>query len=175
MELISTIEKPLNLSDEFYFTYYINLAEGSHLLLSLEKSRQEFIRCVDLVKNMDVNYKYAEGKWSIKQLLQHITDTERILSYRALRFSRNDFTELQSYDEDFFADNDNSLNLDISQILYEFNSVRSATIEFYKNIDPSKLDNLGPSNGLETSPRMLGWINSGHCLHHLNVLKERYL
>ena len=169
------IEKPKNLEPTFYYTPYIQAAEGKGLIESLWMSKSELAFLIDGLDDQMSNFKYAEGKWTIKQVLQHVCDCERIFSYRALRFSRRDKTVLPGFEENDYAQNDNSETLDLRDIKDEFIAVRQASITLFKYMDPESLDFLGNANGLELTPRALGWIISGHTIHHCKIIKERYL
>ena len=169
------ILKPQGLNSQDYFTQYIELSENEGLIDVLENSKEHLLEELLDISNEDSNYRYAKGKWTIKQVVQHINDTERILSYRALRFGRNDDTPLLGFEEDTFAQNDHSDQIDLSIVLEEFAMVRSSTIMLFKTLDPQFLDHKVLCNGHALSPRMLGFVMNGHGLHHLNVIRERYL
>ena len=121
------------------------------------------------------NYRYAEGKWSIKELLQHIIDTERIFSYRALAIARGEQTPLPGYDENQYADNCLADSRLLQEMIDEFVLVRKSSIALFKSFNESVLDNLGNASGSNLSVRAAGFIIVGHEIHHMNVVKERYL
>lgn len=168
------IARPTHLDPEFYFTQYVMKAPESDMLKSLEASAQMLIDHLNSIHADKAGYRYAEGKWSVKQLIQHVTDAERILAYRALRISRGDKTELQAYDEDLLAMNDNTNALTLKEVVDELVNVRKSTMDLFKNMSDKALDLTGTANGYECSARLLGWTISGHLVHHLEVLKERY-
>ncbi len=169
------IERPTDLDPNVYFTNYLNKAKGNDLIQELENSAQEIIDLLKQVSTEKETYRYAEGKWTIKQLIQHIVDAERIFAYRALRISRKDTTSLPGYDEDLLAANDFTSELTLKQIIDDFVNVRRATITLFKNMNPEALDFAGEGNGFKLTPRYIGWIVIGHLTHHIDVLHERYL
>jgi uncharacterized damage-inducible protein DinB len=121
------------------------------------------------------DYKYAEGKWTVKQVLRHIIDTERIFVYRAFRFSRFDTTPLAGFDEDAYIDATQTIDYSLNDLLEEFVSVRQTTIQVYKTMTPAMLDFKGTANNIPITPRCIGYMAVGHNLHHCNVIRERYL
>ena len=169
------ITKPKERGNPFYFSYYISLSSAENLIDALENVAKKVEEQYKEFSENQGGFKYQEGKWTIKQLLNHLIDTERILSTRALYFARKDKSVLPGFDENVFAENDDSELLTIVQLLEEYKAVRKSTQLLFKNIDQKKLDNMGNANGTEISVRELGWTIAGHDLHHLKILKERYL
>jgi uncharacterized damage-inducible protein DinB len=169
------IEKPKNIDPELYFSPFLLIAKGNDLIESLTISKNEIIDLINGIDNAMSNYKYEENKWTIKQVLKHICDSERVHSYRALRFSKNDKTDLPGFDENEYAKVDNSENLNLEQIKNEFIAVRNSTIELFKSLNLDSLDYIGTGNKQELTPRIVGWKISGHSTHHCKIIKERYL
>jgi uncharacterized damage-inducible protein DinB len=122
-----------------------------------------------------LEYRYAPGKWTIKEILLHIIDAERIFTYRALRFARTDATPLSGYDQDPYvaASNANSRSLD--NLLREFTCVRQSTIALFSSLADEAWMRTGTANNAAVSVRALAYIIAGHELHHLNIIKEKYL
>ncbi|WP_276368267.1 DinB family protein [Chryseolinea sp. H1M3-3] len=144
----------------------------------LEALRISSKRTVDVVRSIPEdqgNYRYAPLKWSIKELLCHMMDTERILAYRALRFGRNDKTALHGFEENDYAPEANAENRKVKQIADEMERLRLTTLDLFVNFTPEMLMRKGLANNLELSVINLGYIISGHESHHLQILKERYL
>lgn len=169
------ILKPDYIDKSAYYTIYTDLVNETHLFESFDKTKVEVLKMLNSLTEEESKLKYAEGKWTIKQVLNHIVDSERILSYRALCIARNEPKEIPGYDEDIYASNDNSANLFLSDIEEEFNAVRDSTIQLFKNMGELGLHRQGLANGLQLTPCLLGWMISGHGIHHINILKERYL
>ena len=120
-------------------------------------------------------YRYEQGKFSVAEVLSHIIDTERIFSYRALRFARNDQTALPGYDQDDLGTMSGADYRRKSSIETEYLTVRNATIELYRTFDEAALARMGTASDRELSVRAIPYILVGHELHHLNFIKERYL
>ncbi|MBO6518153.1 MAG: DinB family protein [Bacteroidia bacterium] len=120
-------------------------------------------------------YRYAEGKWTPKQIVQHVMDSERILSQRALRFSRKDMTQLPGFDHDAYVEVADVSHRTMAELIEEFRTVRQSTILLYKSFTEKMLKREGFANGMVLSVENQGLVIAGHLLHHVNVLKERYL
>lgn len=121
------------------------------------------------------NFSYAPGKWSLKILLQHLIDAEKIFCYRALRFSRGDKTELPGWDEELYAQHKNVQNYSLAELIEEFRSQRKISYLFFKNLSEESLSQTGFANGNIVSVETIGKLVTGHNKHHLNVIHERYL
>lgn len=120
-------------------------------------------------------YRYAPGKWSIKELLCHVLDAERIFAYRALRFARNDQTPLPGFDEQQYAPHANAHNRTLLQLADEFSRLRNTTIDLFNSFTPDMLRCSGKANNNLISVINLGYVIAGHEVHHRNILLERYL
>ncbi|MCB9189108.1 MAG: DinB family protein [Flavobacteriales bacterium] len=169
------IRRPDNLITSDYFAGYVNRTQEEDLLKGLEKSLDCTLCLLNGLSDSEAGYSYSEGKWTIKQVVQHLTDTERVFTYRALSIARGDRQNLCGFDEDGFAENDCSSNRNFSDILKEFEVVRKSTILLFDSFSSDVLDNIGAANGVNFTPRILGWVLLGHELHHVGVIKERYL
>ncbi len=119
--------------------------------------------------------RYAPGKWSIREIIGHLADAERVFSYRALRFSRGDATPLAGFDENTYVAAAPFTRVGIDDLMSELKNLRSATLHLYRNLDDEALMRRGIANGVETSVRALAFIIAGHEHHHLEVLRTRYL
>jgi hypothetical protein len=169
------IKRPLESHVPEYYRRYTVQVKGDDLLVVLESSLTETAALFGSITGAREEFRYAPGKWNPKQVLSHISDCERVFTYRALRFARADVTGLPSIDENLFAENDNSGSRSVREIVAEFTAVRRATIEFYKSLSEEMLERKGMANNTEFTPRVLGWIVAGHCRHHCAILEERYL
>jgi DinB superfamily len=169
------ITKPLLADAPEYTHYYINLLEQNDLKSALTYSAELTQDAFALVKPEDEIRGYDMGKWSPRELLGHIIDVERILAYRALRFSRNDATELAGFDEDSYVAHSSYLDRPLSELIHEFTVVRVSTIILFDAMEEGALDFKALANKVAYSPRSLGWMMAGHNVHHCHVLKERYL
>ena len=169
-----TINKPTP-RDNFFFSRYINLALKEDLISSLEASRKELMEILQPLSETQSKYKYQEDKWTIKEVLSHCIDTERILSYRALCFSRKEELMLPGFDQDIYAKEDAASGISFTELLQEYDLVRRSTILLFKRMNIENIDFPGIASNVEISPRELGWAVAGHDLHHLKVIREKYL
>lgn len=168
-------QRPDNSVIPQYYLEYVKLAGGDNLFDALRASRELTLQTIDLIPHDKEDFSYAKDKWSLKTVLSHIIDSERVFAYRALRFSRMDKTELQGFDENEYASNCNAGSRRLWDIRDEYVSVRDSTIQLYKQMDRSMLNFAGVANELKVSPLILGWIIAGHNIHHCYVIKRRYL
>jgi uncharacterized damage-inducible protein DinB len=158
-----------------HYKTYISMLKNVDLIEILATSFEELLKTVKDLSEEKMIFRYDEGKWSIKELLQHLIDTERIMSYRALRFSRNDATELQGFDENWYVENSNSNDRNTNDLIDEFTCTRRASISLFKSFSDEMLLLSGTANGSDMTVRALGFIIAGHQMHHLKIIKERYL
>ena len=158
----------------FYASYVAQVPDGD-LVEVLEISVHDMIRFVQNIPMDKYDYRYAEGKWTIKDILQHLMDSERIFAYRALRIARNDKTPLPGFDENEFANNAGGDERSIRDLLTELALVRQATIHLFKTFNEEALARIGTASGFSVSVRALGVIIIGHQKHHQKVFEERYL
>ncbi|AWH86086.1 damage-inducible protein DinB [Flavobacterium album] len=155
---------------------YIHLVNPEYSLTEeLEISVHNLTHFVREIPMDKYDYRYAEGKWTIKDILQHVIDSERIFAYRALRFSRNDNTPLPGFDENSFAANTDATKRSINDLLTEMSAVRHANIMMFKSFTQDELLRKGTASGYTVSVRALGFLLIGHQNHHIKIFKERYL
>ncbi|MBS1637595.1 MAG: DinB family protein [Bacteroidetes bacterium] len=158
-----------------YFTYYIGLIPETDVIQALQNNQQHIATFIRSIPEDKAGYRYAENKWSIKQVINHVIDTERIMSYRALRFSRGDAQLLPGFDENLYADHACLENSSLSLLAEEFETVRKATILFAKQLDETAWLRKGRMVAGEVNVLSLGYFICGHTQHHIQVIKERYL
>lgn len=158
-----------------YCRFYVNLAKENDLIESLKNSRDMTVKLLSSVPHSKEDFRYAPGKWTIKQLASHLADCERIYLYRALRFSRKDDTQLPGFEENDYALNANTENRTLKDFTEEFRIVRESGIILFEHMTEDMLDFTGVANNVFYSPRSLGWMAAGHNIHHCNILKDRYL
>ena len=159
---------------EFYHNYIKQVPEDD-LMVAFKNQTPVTIGFFQKIPANKIDYAYAEGKWSIKEVLQHIIDAERIFSYRALRFARKDPTPLPGFDENLFTENAKASRRNWNDLLDEFKTVRKATEWLYSSFDTEQLDATGTSNNSSIYVLGFGYISVGHAIHHMNVIKQRYL
>jgi uncharacterized damage-inducible protein DinB len=159
----------------FYGTYIGQVSEGYTLIEELEISVHRLIKFVQNIPMDKFDYRYEEGKWTIKDILQHIIDAERIFAYRALRFARNDKTALASFEENDYAVEANGNKRSIQDLLTELAVVRQSTLSLFKSFSNEELLRNGIASNNPMSVRALGFVIIGHQNHHQRVFEERYL
>jgi uncharacterized damage-inducible protein DinB len=159
----------------FYATYINQVSEEYTLQEELEISLHRFIKFVQDIPMDKFDYRYAEGKWTIKDIIQHLIDAERIFAYRALRFARNDKTDLPGFEENDYVDNANANERNIMSLLTELSAVRQSTLLIFKTFTEEQLLRQGTANNNPISVRALGFVIIGHQNHHQRVFVERYL
>lgn len=159
-----------------YYENYIKIIDDTWTLTeALEVSLHEFIKFVQDIPMDKHNYRYAEGKWTIKEIIQHLIDTERVFTYRALRFSRGDTTELPGYDQDSYVSNTDADSRSLQSLLTEISALRHATLLLFKSFNDDDLLKRGVASGYTVSVRAFGFMIVGHEKHHIKIFKERYL
>lgn len=153
---------------------YVNLVPEEEVLQALINNHQKINVFLGQLPEDNGNYRYAENKWTVKQVISHIIDTERIFSCRALRFARNDKTPLPGFEENNYVPNSNASNRKIKDLSDEFNNLRASTIDLFMSFDQEMMGRSGDAGGKLVDVSTIGFIIAGHCLHHYNILKERY-
>lgn len=164
----------INQVPDFYRTYLRFLKDES-VVDYLQASAKDFNYLLNTFSNEKAEHRYAEGKWSVKDLVQHVIDAERVFAYRALRFSRNDSTALEGFEQDHYAIHAASDERDIKDLMSEFTSTRYSTISFFTSLTTDQLSRKGIASDAEFSVEILGYIISGHLMHHLEVVREKYV
>lgn len=170
------IEKPGEGEYAPYAIRYIGLLPDDGLVLRhMEENLRATREFILSLPEERLAYRYAEGKWTIKEILVHVSDDERIYAYRALRFARGDKTELPGFEQDDYAAHSGANGRDIGDILEEFATVRRATVSLFKGLDREALVRVGVADGKVMSVRAAAYHIAGHELRHVNIIKERYL
>lgn len=158
-----------------YFNTYIKLVEPDNLQMALEKESPVAVAFFKKITENQSTYKYAENKWTIKEILQHVADAERIFAYRALVISRGDTQILHSFDENSYAANANANSRPWQQIVEEFIAVRTSTVLLFKPFSEKQLNAAVKTDDYSMTVLALGYTIVGHVSHHINMIKERYL
>jgi len=170
-----TLSKPQPEEYLEHFEPYIREVPEGELISLLELQPEEAMLKLGALSNEAGNYKYAEGKWSLKEVLGHITDTERVMSYRLLRIARGDQTPLPGFNEELFVNHANFERLSIQQLLKDFITVRNSTLSLVRQLDGEAWQRVGTASGGPVSSRALAYIIAGHAIHHFRIIRERYL
>lgn len=168
-ELISTDEY-----GKFYSTY-IGHCKGKSLMAQLNSKEETLPAVIEGLTDEEMIFRYEPGKWSIKQVIGHIIDTERVLAFRAFAFSRGDKNPLPGFDQDQYVEQANSEERSAEDFLEEYKSVRQSTIKLFSSFTDEMMMKRGTASNVEFTVRALGMIICGHELHHIKILKERYL
>lgn len=158
-----------------YFSRYIDLVPEANVIAALENDQDAFLGFIKSIPEVKSDYAYAPEKWTIKQVINHVIDTERIFSYRALCFARGEQQTQPSFDENAYAANASLEQTDLNLLAEEFDVVRRATILLFKQLGEKDLLRKGTMASGETNVLSLGFTICGHGKHHVNVMKERYL
>ena len=157
-----------------YYEKYVSLIEQPDILLDLENQITEFQNLTSAISEDKGTYAYAEGKWSIKELIGHLIDGERVFAYRAYRFSRHDQTPLAGFEQDDYVANGNFNNAKLADLIAEFTLLRQSNILFFNNLTDEAWLYTGTASEVNVSVRGIAYIMVGHVRHHTNILKERY-
>jgi uncharacterized damage-inducible protein DinB len=167
-----------NLQTNEYVPYqmnYIKLVSDQNILKGLINQKEEMIHFFKSIPVFKQEYKYAEGKWTIKDLILHLIDSERIFAYRALRIARNDVTALPGFEENDYVNNANANEREFESLLKEYGVVREATISLFQSLSDADLFKIGKASDASVSVRGIGYCILGHEIHHKNIIIERYL
>jgi len=170
-----TIGKPDTTEYLPYYGKYVSLVPDGDILTVLGKQIEETVALLNSIPESRASFRYAPDKWSIKELVGHVIDTERIFAYRALRFARNDKTPLPGYEQDDYVSNASFDSCRLADLSSELSSVRQSTLFLFKHLDEDAWMRRGQANDAEASVRALAHIIAGHELHHREILRSRYL
>jgi uncharacterized damage-inducible protein DinB len=158
-----------------YFKRYISLVSGDDVLEYFKNQTDSLANVLGSIPSEKLHYRYAEGKWTVADVAQHVMDTERVFCYRMLTFARGDKAEVAGFEEDEYAENVDTRTRTADSIISEYKSIRAATLTLLENLDTETIGRSGIANGRRVSVRALAYMIAGHELHHLGVIKERYL
>ena len=158
-----------------YYQRYIDKAKGETIAEVISNHSQEINNFISSLPESKADYAYAEGKWTIKELVQHLIDAERVFVYRAMRFARKDSLPLQGFDEDMYAKNSFAAERNWKDLLDEFFALRSSSDIFLRSLNKEQLSCSGTANNTGMSVNAIAFVVYGHIIHHIEVIKERYL
>jgi hypothetical protein len=169
------MSKPSPTSYPGYFQKYIDQVPEHDLFTGFDNQLPVIDTFLSSISEEQSAYAYAEGKWTLKEVLQHMIDTERVFGYRALCFARKEKASLPSFDENDYAANSNANSRSWRSMVDEFLAVRRSTLMLFRSFSPEALESIGTANNNNTSVEALGFICLGHFNHHKKVMEERYL
>jgi len=172
---VTTIPRPKLDEHAPYYSRYIDRVPDGDLVAQLGKQLMDTTALLAGLSAERENFAYAPGKWTVKQVVLHLCDVERVMGYRALTFARNDPTDLPGFDENTWADVATGSGRALADIVEEFRAIRAATIHFARHLTPEELARRGNANGKPVSVRALLYIIAGHETHHAELFRERYL
>ncbi|WP_272149054.1 DinB family protein [Tenacibaculum aiptasiae] len=159
-----------------YFSRYINkVTNNTSLLKGFEEDKNMVINFFSSIPEDKLEYRYQPEKWSIKEVLQHIIDTERIFMYRFLRIARNDKTALAGFDQNIYISPSQANNKSLEELIHEFTTTRLYSINLINSISENNLQNIGTASESQISARACAFVLLGHSIWHIEIIKERYL
>jgi len=172
---ILTMNRPDKAEYDPYYERYISLVENDDIIDTLAAQPTTLQDLITSMPEEKGSFAYAEGKWSIKELLGHLIDGERMFAYRLFRISRGDETPIEGFEQDGYIENAHSNGRSFSDLLEEFSLLRRANMILFNNLTDDDWARVGTANNVQISVRALAYVMAGHIEHHLSILKERYL
>lgn len=167
--------RPNLLEVPVFFHNYVNQAPGADVKKILRTQEAEMLRFFRSIPKQKRNYRYAKGKWTLQEVIQHIIDAERVFAYRSLCFARQDKTSLPSFDENLYADTSKAAKRDWADLVEELKLVRRSTIMLFDSFDKQQMNTVGVANKHAVSVLAMGFVMAGHVNHHIAIIRERYL
>jgi hypothetical protein len=171
----AAIRRPAEGEFNPYYAKYIALVPEGDVLASLEQQGRETQKLLRAVTEEKSKFRYAPDKWSIRECVGHVSDAERVFTYRALRFARADATALPGFDQDVWAKTTSAHSRTLVSLLDDLQALRAATVSLFRGFDAAEWDRSGVASDNPVSVRALAFITAGHERHHVGILKERYL
>ena len=171
---MSTHRRPQAHESIDYFKTYIRKVEGFDFIGILRQSLAQNLAKLSTLTEDQWNSKYESDKWTIKEVLMHIMDVERVFTYRAMRISRNDKTALMGFEHNDYVPYYEVENRSAASLMEEYELLRRSTISMFQNMSLEMLDRMGTASGGHVSTRALGFMTAGHEIHHFQILEERY-
>jgi len=157
-----------------YYERYISLIEDNDILATLDRQRREMVLLLSGLSEEQGDFRYAPEKWSAKQVLGHVCDTERVFAYRALRISRGDATPMEGFEQDDYVKNGPFARHVIAEVIEDYIAVRRATISLLRSLEEAAWSRRGVANKNEVTVRALAFTIAGHEAHHRRILEEKY-
>ena len=158
-----------------YYDHYLNLVKDDDIIRTLKNQVIDIQSVISAIPEDKEDYAYAKGKWTIKEVLGHLIDVERIMGYRAIRFARKDKTVLPGFDENSFVANAQFNKRTLNDLAHEFAIVRGSNLASFKHFDETAMDQMGNANGKDVSVRAILYMIAGHATHHINMIQTKYL
>jgi hypothetical protein len=158
-----------------FYEGYISLVQGNDILGALDEQRRQTLLLLSGRTEEDGNFRYAPDKWSLKEVLGHVNDGERIMAYRALRIARSDQTPIEGYEQDDYVRNGPFARRPLEELVEDYIAVRRATLTLFRNLEDEAWIRRGVANKNEVTVRAVAYTIAGHELHHRRILEEKYL
>jgi hypothetical protein len=169
------MKRPISEEYPAYYKYYVDIVKSDNIIKELRDQVIDIQAVISEIPEHKEDFAYAPEKWTIKEIIGHIIDTERVLGYRAMRFARKDKTPLPGYDENLFVANANFNDQTLYSLGHEFAIVREANLTLFKTWHEEELSQRGIANKNEVTVRAILFMIAGHATHHMNVIQEKYL
>ncbi|WP_235298418.1 DinB family protein [Portibacter marinus] len=166
--------KPKKGEYPIFYKGYIDTLEDAPLIETLKKEKAYALRCFRNIPDDKSDFRYAEGKWTVKQVLIHIIDTEMVFGYRGLAIARGEKQSLPGFDQNDYMSGVNPENTSLGELIQCFEHLRSANILLYEMLGGTELENEGTASGYKVKSSTIGYFIAGHCKYHVNILKDRY-
>lgn len=157
-----------------FYQGYIDLIDGEDILYIMNNTNSEIVNTLNSFPQSKGNYRYAEGKWTLKEVIGHMMDVDRVFAFRALSIARGEHNLLPGFDQDEYVRKANFNDRELFDLTYEYRLLREANFLMYRGFDTSVYQNRGNANGSEVTVLAIMFMTVGHQKHHLGVLKERY-
>lgn len=167
--------KPSEHSIPEFYQPYIRIVEDKPIAEVLKNAEKKTIELLFMLSDTQSESAYQEGKWTIKEIVQHLIDAEVVFTYRALWLARNSGIDLPGFEHNDWVEESHANDFIFSKLLQDFTFQRASTIATFSKFNDNDLKRKGQVNGYKMSPEILGYLIAGHNLHHLNIIKERYL
>lgn len=171
----TNIGKPAASEYNEYYHKYVSLVEDADLLCAMEDQIRDTRELFAGFPEERGSHAYADGKWTIKEVISHLLDGERIFGYRLLRIARGDETPMEGFEQDGYIENSHANERGFNDLLCEFGELRAANMRLMHSLDESDWHRAGTASGSPVTARALAYIMAGHVRHHLNIIQERYL
>jgi len=168
-------ERPASTEHAEYFGNYISQVPDGDLVQTLERHGKEFAEFLKGLPESRGDFSYGPGKWTIKEVIGHISDGERVFAYRAMRIARGDTIPLPGFDENAWVPLSGAKDRTLSDLIGEFQAVRAASLTLFRSLTPEAIARRGTASNREITVRAIAWIVAGHAMHHQKILRERYL
>ncbi|MEM9820426.1 MAG: DinB family protein [Bacteroidota bacterium] len=173
--MTSLLQRPTTQASSSYFKRYIDQVEGNDILKALLEQKANTLQFAQDLPGDKWEWAYAPNKWTIKEVMIHLIDTERVFAYRALRFARHDQTPLPGFEQDDYVIGARASQRSVASVLREYQAVRAASLALFESLDEAAMLNIGTASNSPFSPLALAYVIAGHELHHMKIIQERYL